>query len=80
MRLSHPQVFLIPLATWTPEIIRREDGPESFGLFVSYSIDYGVLQLFDNNSYQYCGPMALCEEIVGAATRVDIIRYRRFVS
>jgi len=80
MRLSHPQVFPIPLATWTPEIIRREDGPESFGLFTSYSLEYGVLQLFDNNSYEYCGPMDFCEDIVEAATKVDIVHYRRFVS
>lgn len=80
MWLSHPQVFLIPLATWTPEIIRQEDGPESFGLFTSYSLEYGVLQLFDDNSYEYCGPMDFCEEIVEAATKVDIVQYRRFVS
>ena len=78
--LSHSQAFLIPLATWTPEIIRQEDGPESFGLFTSYSIEYGALQFFNNNSYEYCGPMDLCEEIVEAATKTDIIRYRRFVS
>ena len=80
-RLSHSQAFLIPLATWTPEIIRQEDGPESFGLFTSYSIEYGALQFFNNNSYyEYCGPMDLCEEIVETATKTDIIRYRRFVS
>lgn len=79
-RLSHPQVFLIPLATWTPEIIRQEDGPESFGLFTSYSIEYGALQFFGDNSYEYCGPMDLCEEFVEAATKADIVRYRRFVS
>lgn len=78
-RLSHPQVFLIQLATWTPEIIRQEDGPESFGLFTSYSIEYGVLQ-FSDNSFEYFGPMDLNEEIVEAATKADIIRYRRFVS
>ena len=79
-RLSHLQVFLIPLATWTPEIIQREDGPESFGLFVSYSFEYGVLEFFDNNSFEYCGPMDFREEIVEAATRADIVQYRRFVS
>ena len=70
----------MPLATWTPEIIRQEDGPESFGLFTSYSIEYGVLRFFDDGSYEYRGPMPLCEEVVEAATKVDIIRYRRFVS
>lgn len=80
MRLSHLQAFLIPLATWTPEIIQQEDGPESFGLVTSYSIEYGALQFFNNNSYEYCGPMDLCEEIVETATKTDIIRYRRFVS
>ena len=80
-RLSHLQVFLIPLPTWTLDIIRQEDGPESFGLFVAYSVEYGALQFFDNNScYEYCGPMDLCDEIVEAAPKVDIVRYRRFVS
>jgi hypothetical protein len=73
-------VFPIQLATWTPEIIQQEDGPESFGLFTSSSIEYGVLRFFDNNSYEYCGPMDLGEEIVEVATKADIIQYRRFVS
>jgi len=80
-RLSHPQVFLITLPTWTPEDIRREDGPESFSLFISYSIEWGALQLSDNNSYyEYCGPLDWSEETVEAATEADIFRYRRFVS
>jgi len=73
-------VFPIQLATWTPEIIRQEDAPESFGLFTSYSMEYGVLQFFDGNSYEYCGPMDFSMDIVEAATKADIIRYRRFVS
>jgi hypothetical protein len=63
-----------------PEIIRKEDGPESFGLFTSYSIGYGALQFFDNDSYEYCGPMDFVEEIVEVATKADIVQYRRFVS
>lgn len=78
--LSHPQVFLIPLATWTPEIIQEEDGPESFGLFTSYSMEYGALKFFGNESYEYCGPLDLNEEIVEAATKADIAQYRQFVS
>ena len=78
-RLSHLQVFPIQLATWTPEIIRQEDGPESFGLFTSYSTEYGVLQFFDN-SYEYCGPVDFTMAIVDAATKKEIIQYRRFVS
>lgn len=77
---SHQQVFPTPLATWTPEIIRQEGSPESFGLFVSYSTQYGALLFFQDNSYEYCGPMDFCEEIVEAATKSDIVQYRRFVS
>ena len=72
-------MFPIQLATWTPEIIRQEDTPESFGLFTSYSMEYGVLQFLDN-SYEYCGPMDFSMEIVEVATKADIVRYRRFVS
>lgn len=79
-RLSHPQVFPIQLAAWTPEVIRQEDSPESFGLFISYSVEYSALRFFDNNSYEYCGPMDFGEEVVEDATKTDIIRYRRFVS
>lgn len=70
----------MPLTTWTPEVIQQEDGSESFELFTSYSIEYGLLELFDNNSYKYYGPMHMSEETVAAATEADIIRYRRFVS
>ena len=72
-------MFPIQLATWTPQIIRQEDGPESFGLFTSYSMEYDVLRFFDN-SYEYCGPMDFIMAVVDAATKRDIIQYRRFVS
>ena len=75
-----PQVFPVQLATWTPEIIQQEDGPESFDLFASYSMEYCALQFFDDDSYKYCGPMDFNEEIVETATKADIVQYRRFVS
>jgi hypothetical protein len=78
--LSHLQVFPVPLTTWTPEIIRLEDTPESFELFVSYSTEYGALRFVGDGSYDYCGPMDFDEEIVEAATKADIVQYRRFVS
>jgi len=42
-------------------------------------MEYGVLQFFDN-SYEYCGPMDFSMAIVDAATKKEIVQYRRFVS
>lgn len=73
-------MFPISLATWTPEIIRYEDVPDSFELFVSYFTEYDALRLIDDDSYEYRGPMDFSEEVVEAAKESDIVQYRRFVS
>lgn len=73
-------MFPTPLATWTPEVIRQEDVPESFELFVSYSTEYGALRFFDDNLYEYRGPMNFYKDNVEVATKWDIVHYRRFVS
>ena len=52
---SHQQAFPTPLATWTPDDVQREDDPEPFQLFVSYSTEYGALRVFDDNSYVVAG-------------------------
>jgi hypothetical protein len=78
--LSHPQVFPISLTAWTPEIIQQEDVPASFELFVSYSTEYKALRFLGDNSYEYCGPLDFDEDAVNAATKWDIVQYRRLVS
>ena len=73
-------MFLIPLDVWTPEIIKQQDVPESFGLFVSYSTGYQVLRFLEDGTFDYFGPIKFSDEIVESATEADIFRYRRFVS